>query len=244
MFNFKSQLLGIAAVLPVVAAGLMTSAGSAQAAALTGDFSFVGGTTYNPFASSTVKLTKDALTFTPQPITPIGISSQSGNFSGFNSANIGNIISFSGNTADNPFLDLGNLEFFGFPTPGQIFPGANTASLTDNLNTFTLQSSDYKISQSGANVSIDVELWGFFTSATGEISKGAGNITFQKNDTTVTSVTNLLNGGGILTSESGGGLTFSGAAFTAKVPEPTTMLGLGLVAAGMTVARRRKAVTA
>ncbi|WP_071188244.1 PEP-CTERM sorting domain-containing protein [Trichormus sp. NMC-1] len=240
MFNFKSQLLGAAAVLPIAAAGLFTSAGSAQAAALVGDFSFNGGTTVNPFASSTVKLTKDALYFEPQPITPVAIASQSGNFSSFNSANIGNIISFSGDTADNPFLDFGNLTI-----PGLILPAESTASLTDSLNTFTLKSSDYKVEQSGANVSINVELWGFFTSATGEISKGAGNITFQKNNTTVLAVNTLLNNGETLTSASGSGLTFSGAAFTAKsTPEPTTMLGLGLVAAGMTVARRRKAVTA
>ncbi|WP_016950675.1 PEP-CTERM sorting domain-containing protein [Anabaena sp. PCC 7108] len=240
MFNFKSQLLGAAAVLPIVAAGFLGSAGSAEAAALIGDFSFNGGTTVNPFASSTVKLTKDALYFEPQPITPVAIASQSGDFSSFNSANIGNIISFSGDTADNPFLDLGNLTI-----PGIILPAESTASLTDSLNTFTLESSDYKVSQSGANVSIDVELWGFFTSATGEISKGAGNITFQKNNTNVTDVNTLLNGGGTLTTASGSGMTFSGAAFTAtSTPEPTTMLGLGLVAAGMTVARRRKLVKA
>jgi hypothetical protein len=42
MFNFKSQLLGAAAVLPIAAAGLFASAGSAQALALGGSIELNG----------------------------------------------------------------------------------------------------------------------------------------------------------------------------------------------------------
>jgi hypothetical protein len=239
MFNFKSQVLNatLAATvaIPVAAASVFTSVGAAQAAALTGEFNFQGGVTANPFANSLVTLTSDGLTFTPQPITPIGVSTsspqQGGSFTAFNSANIGNIISFANDIADNPFLDFGNLSL-----PGVILPSESTASITDNLNTFTLTSAKYDLKTSGANVAVDVELWGFFTSATGEITKGAGNLTFQVNNTTVNAANTTLANGGSLAN-----LTFSGGAFTTSVPEPTTMLGLGLVGAGMLVSRRRKA---
>jgi hypothetical protein len=233
MFGIKSKVvnatLAASFAIPVATAGMFVSAGSAQAAALYGDFQFQGGTTIEPFAFSQVTLTKDALTFTPQPITPIGLGSITGNFADFNTGNIGNIISFSSNIAENPLIDLGSV-----PIPGLINPGNNTASLTDNKNTFTLTSANYSIAESGANVAIDVRLWGFFTSATGEISNGAGNLTFQYNNKSVKEVNDILAGGGSLDK-----LSFSGGAF-ATVPEPTTLLGLGAIGAVMAVSRRRK----
>ncbi|MBW4644116.1 MAG: PEP-CTERM sorting domain-containing protein [Goleter apudmare HA4340-LM2] len=242
MFNFKSQVLNatLAATvaIPVAAASLFTSASSAQAAALTGEFDFDGGTTINPSSSSLVTLTSNGLTFTPQPLTPVSISTSSptlgGSFTAFNSASIKNF-SFSNNT-EQLLLDFGNLSLFGSPSPGVIVnPLTDTSSITDGKDTFTLTSSKYKLSQDGANVNIGVELWGFFTSATGEKTKGAGNLTFQKNNTTVEQATEILKNGSLAN------LAFSGGAFTTTVPEPTTMLGLGLVGAGMLVSRRRKA---
>jgi hypothetical protein len=237
MFGLKSTVINatLAATfaIPVATAGMFASAGSAQAAALTGALQIKAGTTISPFASSNVTLSKDALTFNPQPITPIAleedVNKPSGSLSNFNTANIGNIISFSEKNWDNPFMDLGNLNL-----PGIILPGEDTSSITDNQNTFTLTSSYYSLNNSGFNVAIDVVLEGFFTSATGEISKGAGNLTFQANDMTVEKVNTLFSGGGSLKN-----LFFTGATF-ATVPEPATMLGLGLVGVGMAVSRRRK----
>lgn len=245
MFNFKSQVLNatLAATvaIPVATASLLTSAGSAQAAALTGEFSFNGGFTQSPSATSVVTLKKDSLIFTPDSIlagvtgaksTPVAITSQTGSFSIFNSAGIGDIISFTNNTVQNPFLDFGSLT-----EPGRVGTGENTSSLRDNKNTFTLESAKYTLSQitNSKNLSLEVTLFGYFTSASGEITQGQGNLTFQKNNTTLTQANTILANGGSLAN-----LTFSGAAFTTSVPEPTTMLGLGLVGAGMLVSRRRK----
>ncbi|HYX18190.1 MAG TPA: PEP-CTERM sorting domain-containing protein [Nostoc sp.] len=236
MINFKSKLLNatlaVTAAIPLATAGLFTSAGSAQAAALSGAIQFGDGLTASPLAtSSAIELFQDALTFTPQPITPIGITtgSATGNFSAFNSGNIGNIISFSSKVADNPFIDFGSLTL-----PGLILPGEDTSSLTDGLNTFTLTSTTRSLIQSGLNVAIDVALFGFFTSATGEKSNGGGNLTFQVNDTSVDSVNSILSGGGSIKN-----LSFSGGTF-ATVPEPAALLGLGAVGAVMAMSRRRK----
>jgi hypothetical protein len=246
MISLKSKLLNAtlaaAAALPLAAAGLFTSVGSAQAASLTGEFSFNGGVTVNPFGSSLVTLKKDSLTFTPDSIiadsngvksTPVGVAAQTGSFLGFNSASIRDIISFASDTAQNPFLDLGNLTI-----PGTILPGESTASLADGKNIFTLTSSDYKISQTGANITIAVDLWGYFTSATGETTKGAGSLSFQRNNTTVAQANTILN----TTGGSLANLTFSGSTFTTSVPEPAALLGLGAVGAVMVMSRRRRSV--
>ncbi|MBH8552433.1 PEP-CTERM sorting domain-containing protein [Nostocaceae cyanobacterium CENA357] len=226
MTTFKSRVLN--AALAAVA-GTFTFANSAEAAALKGDFQLVSGLTTSPFSFSLVELSKTSLTFTPQPITPIGLAHTTGSFTSFNSGNIGNIIQFSALSADNPFIDFGQLTI-----PGVIQPGDNTASLVDKINTFTLQSASYSIAPSGSNVSIDVALNGFFTSALGEIFKGSGNLTFQANSTTVGSVNSILNSGGSLKN-----MSFSGGLF-ATVPEPATVLGLGIVGAAMVMSSRRK----
>lgn len=237
MIGIKSKLLNatlaaIAALPLATAGGMFSFTESAQAVALNGEIQFTGGFTVSTNASSQITFSQDALTFTPQPITPFKIDSTKGNFSDFNSGNIGNIISFSSKLAENPFIDFGSLGI-----PGVILPGDNTTSLTDGLNTFTLTSASYSLAQSGLNVGIDVALFGFFTSKTGEISNGGGNLTFQANNTDVNSVKSILSKGNSISN-----LSFSGGVFTTSVPEPAALLGLGAVGGVMVMSRRRKSV--
>ncbi|MBD2528044.1 PEP-CTERM sorting domain-containing protein [Nostoc flagelliforme FACHB-838] len=250
MIGFKSKLLNvtlaITAAIPLATAGLFTFVDSAQAAALTGELSFDGGKSKtiigNPFLKSLVTLKKDSLIFTPDSIiqdsngvksTPVALSAQTESFLGFNSASIRDIISFNNNTVQNPFLDLGNL-----PSDGDVLPGDDTASLADGIDIFTLTSSDYKITQTDANVTIAVSLRGYFTSATGEKTNGAGSLSFQKNNITLAQANSILDtANGSLEY-----LTFSGGTFTTSVPEPAALLGLGAVGAVMAMSRRRKSV--
>jgi PEP-CTERM motif len=215
MFNFKSQLLGAAALLPIAAASLLGSADSAQAAALVGDFSLAG--------SGNATLSLDSLTFNNPTTFNIIDDGTVDSFTGFTLGDIGNIISFDTESADNPWLDL----------------GTNAGSIADGLNTFELTTAEYLTRQNGAFVAIDVTVHGIFKSATGELSEGQAFLTLQK-----VGNKNAIDGA-LASGTSIAGLTYSGVTFaTASTPEPTTMLGLGLVAAGMTVARRRKSVTA
>ncbi|MDJ0510766.1 MAG: PEP-CTERM sorting domain-containing protein [Crocosphaera sp.] len=105
-----------------------------------------------------------------------------------------------------------------------------------NGNVFNLESAEIgQVMQSGDNVSLDIILEGIFESADGDESQGAGNITLQFNDTTASAVSQQLENGEELMAQ------FSGALFskTEKVPEPTTLFGLGVVAAGLVVTRRQ-----
>lgn len=181
-----------------------------------------------PGGISTVTLNSEALTlpeldFNPEP-TPIGITSNTGIFAGFDTASIEDIISFGPPTnANNPFIDFGN--------SGLLVPGVSTpfnSSIDDDTEIFHLNEASYSLKQSGFNVSIDVALFGFFYIG-GEMYDGAGNLTFQTNNTTVAEVEQLLLDGGSLSN-----MTFSGALFTATtgtttgmVPEPLTILGAG-----------------
>jgi hypothetical protein len=215
------------AFIPATLFGLLTLTDSASAAALTGEFQLGVGSIFNG-VTSTVSLTSDSLIFSPQPTTPIAITSQIGSFTPFNTASINNILSFSSDTAENPFIDFGHTAI-----PGIIgLSSGDNASIIDGLNTFTLQSSSYNLEQSGSNVAVDVVLAGFFTSADGDVSQGEGNLTFQINNNSVSRVQQRLNNGISIS-----GLTFSGGLFTTNttsVPEPgsaAALLALGLVGA-------------
>jgi hypothetical protein len=219
-------------VVPIALTAIAASSQSAQAGALTGSFHLDGGYTVggNP-DSSIVTLSKNQLIFTPDP-TPVALSLQTGDFAPFNSASIKDILSF-GTTfvAENPFLDFGYIDIPG--TLGLGLPGEG--SITDGVETFTLSKAKYELKQSGANVAIDVALWGDFLIG-GVSSKGAGNLSFQTNNTTVAAVQSLLDNGGSLDA------SFSGALFTAAdVPESSpvlSLLGLGVVGAGAVLRKR------
>lgn len=235
--NFLNRTT-IAAVLSLSTVGLLAGADSASAAALTGKFQLDGGITI-PTGNSLISLSADSLIFSPQPTTPVAIAAQTGSFTSFNTANIGSIISFSSLNAENPFLDFGTTNISGLVglTPG------DSASITDKINIFTLQSADYKLEDTITNnkvtgTSVSVAIQGFFTSATGETSKGEGNLTFQIAGDGASVVQAKLDAGNSINN-----LAFSGAVMsTTSVPEPTTNLGLlvlGLMGAS-TVVKRKK----
>ncbi|MEH2063558.1 MAG: PEP-CTERM sorting domain-containing protein [Nostoc sp.] len=215
MIDFKSRLLNatlaVTVALPLATAGLFTSAGSAQAVALTGDFSLTG--------DGTASLLADSLTFnTPNTFT---ISSDpdltTGGFSAFTKGSIGNIISFNSTLATNPFLDL----------------GTNPATIGDGLNTFAVTSATYTLTQANSNlVSINVITDGFFKSASGDISQGQGIFTLQAKGTIDSIAADWKKNTAVKA-------TYSSLYF-ATVPEPTTLLGLGAVGAVMAISRRRK----
>ncbi|WP_414755193.1 PEP-CTERM sorting domain-containing protein [Anabaena sp. CCY 9910] len=225
--------------LPVAAASISMSANSAKAAFLQGGFVLSPGTNVG-FGSSSVTLTKNSLEFFPQSITPIAIQPLIGSFTEFNTGNIRNNISFGTPVKpDNLFIDLGSL-----PISGVILPNTDTTSLTDGKNTFTLTNSTYKMIPVGNNVVVDVSLSGFFTGDNpNAITNSVGIISFSIGNTTITDIEEILNKGSGIS-----GLTFSGAFFTnvcgrcGTIPEPATILGLGLVGGAMAISLRRKNV--
>ncbi len=225
----KNQIVASIAALPFALTGLF--AGAANAATF-GEFQLNGGV-LTPFTEATdVSLKREGidLNFDPEPVTPIGIVNATGMFTGFDTGNIQDIISFGPPVeVENPFIDFGN------STSGA--PGVTTLpneSITDGEQVFNLKRADYQLSQSGANVAVDIFLYGDFV-INGETFKGAGNLTFQENNTTVAAVEQILAAGGSIDD-----MTFSGAAFTASTPEPTALFGLGVVATGLVASRRKK----
>lgn len=219
-----TSTLGASLTGTVITIALSTT--SVNAASMN-QFQLSGGRLF-PGGISTVTLNSETLTlpeldFNPEP-TPTGITSNTGIFAGFDTASIKDIISFGPPTiANNPFIDFGNSDF-GVPS----LSTPDNSTINDATETFHLETASYSLKQSGSNVSIDVALFGFFDIG-GEIYDGAGNLTFQTNNTTVAEVEQLLADGDSLIN-----MTFSGALFTATtgtttavVPEPLTILGLG-----------------
>ncbi len=229
-----NKIVASLAAIPFALAGVFAGTGAANADPLVGEFQLNPALNAPLFENSSVFLTKDALYFKPEP-TGVIIDSSSpnaGSFTAFNLAVVSEILSFGPPTdAVNPFLD------FGFATPPILSDDpTEQPSVFDGLNVFNLDEASYELMQNGANVSIQVELWGDFVSETGEVTKGAGNLTFQYNNSTVAELQAKLDSDGEIDD-----MTFSGGLFaTASTPEPTTLFGLGVVAAGLTVSRRKK----
>ena len=245
----KNQIVASIAALPFALGAVFAGAGVANASDddFYGEFQLNGGILipFNPADTTDVSLSESGinLDFDPEPITPIGIVNNTGIFTGFDTAQIQDIISFSPNLqVENPFIDFG--------TTDSIAPGITTSSndsITDGENVFILEAADYQLTQSGANIAIDVSLFGDFV-IDGETYEGAGNLTFQYNNITVAEAEEILSNGGSLDD-----MAFSGALFSAEdivggvspesplpVPEPTVLFGLGVVAAGLVTSRRKK----
>jgi hypothetical protein len=217
MFNFKSQLLGVAAALPVAAAGLLGSAGSAQA--YTGGFSFDGDAT-NATLSNTAGQTKfDFFPIAPNTLNRIELGAKFGSFALDTHGTIFDVTSPSG--LPSLFIDIDGLN-----------DGSKELTLTQLLSpTFTSV-------LGGVEISFDFH--GLFEDGT----KAVGNIDFTAlgflgsgGKGNVSAVQNAFN------TTTGVSAVFKGVT-VAAVPEPTTILGLGLVGAGMAFANRRKLVKA
>ncbi|AFY50603.1 PEP-CTERM putative exosortase interaction domain-containing protein [Nostoc sp. PCC 7524] len=204
--QFLKAAVATLAALPVAAAGVFTSADSAQAAALKGSF-FLIGDGLASFANN-----GDSLNFLAPNTFTINPAASSGSFTTFTSGTVGNIISFLADTATNPFVDLGGGNTFTVTSASYVVGGTPTSTLSP----------------------IDVTVRGFFTSSTGDLSGGEGLLTLQaigsKPAVEAAIASNLLPG-----------VTYSGV-YLATVPEPATMLGLGVVGAAMFAANRRKKV--
>jgi hypothetical protein len=224
MFNFKSQLLGAAAILPIAAAGLLSSAGSAQALTLNGSIG-INGTAIvpsdgvNPATTSVtfididgVDLTGDFANFTPNldsnTLSITGISISTLNLTRTAVLSVRRATYLTGTYT--PFIDFGERTLDGV-----------TAFLT-----FDLEDTEVTRTWLTSNNISDVTFDGL-----------TGRFNFDG----VTVGTGFLNA-----SLSGLSSTYQLTIVTdlTSIPEPTTMLGLGLVAAGMTVARRRQLVKA
>jgi len=225
----KKAILGSLAVLPLAAAGVLANAGAAEAIALTGIVQFSSETS----PPSLVEITEDTAYFTPNP----------GN------ANIG----FSTGTFDTlEFTEISLLSDEGDPTLVLGASGINklfldfgdgTAADTtdDEKNIFRLTSVADNFTFNTEVVGgipltqIGLSVGGFFVGAGDEITQGAGTLTFQAPGFTQADIENEIADGSF------GDMTFSGAVIgTVDVPEPATILGLGVVAGSLALTRAGK----
>ncbi|MEH2125432.1 PEP-CTERM sorting domain-containing protein [Nostoc sp.] len=223
MINFKSKLLNatLAAsfAIPLATAGMFTSAGSAQAVTLNGSIGLTG-TSIVP--SDGINPAKTSIKFFD-----IDSVDTDGDFKFFSPTLSGTGITI--NTLN--LTKIANLPTVGTTTSatystGVYTPfidfGSRTLGSTTALLTFDLDDSVVtRIRKSTTNIN-DVILDGI-----------TGKFNFNGKTIGVGNLGASLNG---KTSEYH--LTLEAV----SVPEPTTMLGLGLVGAGMVMSRRRKSV--
>ncbi|MBP0022290.1 MAG: PEP-CTERM sorting domain-containing protein [Cyanobacteria bacterium SBLK] len=224
-----SKVAKAAIALPLVTASLAFNAASAEAGALSGSFQI--GSLFTK-----LNLSKDGLDFSNPYTDPaeVLISGATGDFVGFNSAFIADLIPID--ATPTPFLDLS--VAIPFPDAQKSADGKYVFNVT--------QSSGLIVTQEEAGVlGINVELDGVFRVDANDASlgqsKGQSILTFQLAEAgiTVTSFERRLASGEIFSD-----LTFSGAAFTATedVPEPGAILGLLAVGgiAGTTMCKQKE----
>ncbi|MDZ8089333.1 MAG: PEP-CTERM sorting domain-containing protein [Nostoc sp. DedQUE12b] len=219
MINFKSKLvnatLAATFAIPLATAGMFTSAGSAQAVTLNGSIG-LNGTSIVP--NDGINPATTSIKF----VDVDGVDAYD-DFAAFlptlsgagitiNTLNLTKIANLSSTTAT---------YSTGVYTPFINF-GSRTLGSTTALLTFDLDDS-----------------------VVTRIRKSATNI----NDVVLDGITGKFNFNGKTIANGNLGASLSGAASTyhltldaVSVPEPTTMLGLGLVGAGMVMSRRRKSV--
>jgi PEP-CTERM motif len=223
MFNFKSQLLGIAAVLPVAA--VVSFAGSAQAANIVGSLAFSDGT--DNWYSQVAPGAGDVFSVTFNPGSINLVTTQDGFFTPpFNGDPVQGLAPSTGNFEYVSTVSDGTTNRYTYKlTNNLVFEYTNGAKLTWGVGT------EFVGFQNATN-SLQFDLAPNQTvplvENIGETDFSLFASTFQFSDT----------------SAAAGG-TYNGSVdLTVSVPEPTTMLGLGLVASGMVMARRRKLVKA
>ncbi len=213
----KNAIIASLASIPFAVAGVF-SAGAANAAALTGHFGFDGidnPTSYVGFDTSMIDFKTSPAGGDPQISIKNFSPVSSGSFLGFNSAYIYDA-TFGG--VPSLFMDLGAEDGLDTLTVTGFMPGSHFGY--------------YDLVDKGATTDVNLGFWGEFTSATGEVSNAEGSLTFQYAGT-FAETKSALESGQMLNG------TFSGAVI-AGVPEPTTMLGLGVVAAASAFGLKKK----
>lgn len=207
----KKAILGALAVLPLAAAGVLANAGAANA--LSGDFQL---TSFDTLAN----ITEDSIDFFEEP-NEVFISFKTGDFEAFNGATINDVTSIDGDMVNNPLLDLGT---FG-----------DLDSQTDGDNVFNVMDvEEFTFANAADGSTLSIGFFGKFVNDTEH--DGSGNLTFQVPDLTAAEAEAVLSGGGTLEN-----VAFSGAFISVEsVPEPATMLGLGVVAGSLALTRAGK----
>ncbi|MEM8605279.1 MAG: hypothetical protein AAGF24_15775, partial [Cyanobacteria bacterium P01_H01_bin.121] len=203
------------------------TASVAEAAALQGSFQ-IGGN------DSTISLSNTGIEFANAFAPEVTVGTATGDFVGFQSAFIEDIIPSNQGSIDN-FLDLSANA-----------PGLN-GNAGDGLFTFDVtQSSGLQFSQTIPNlIGISLTLDGLFENDLGDFSEGQAILTFQIADAgiTVAGLQSRLDNG-----ETFDGITFSGAAFTTEnieaVHEPAGVLGLAALIGGYAVMKHKRSIAA
>lgn len=220
MINLKSKLvnatLAATFAIPLATAAMFTSAGSAQAVSLNGSIGLTGTSVFP--TNEVGNPASTTLKFTDVHVT----SNTSGDFLAFSPTLSGtgitiktlNLTKLPGSTATKATYSTDSYTPF-------IDFGTRTLGSTTSLLTFELDNSVVTRTKF----------------SNGKIGYGVDEITGKFNFNGKTIATGLISG-----SLSKASSTYELTLEAVSVPEPTTMLGLGLVGAGMIMSRRRKSI--
>ncbi|MBE8970148.1 PEP-CTERM sorting domain-containing protein [Nostocales cyanobacterium LEGE 12452] len=219
MINFKSKLLNatLAAsfAIPLATAGMFTSAGSAQAVTLNGSIGLTG-TSIVP--SDGINPGTTSIKF----VDVDGVDTD-GDFTAFSPSLSGTGISI--NTLN--LTKIANIS-------------STTATYSTGVYTPFINFGSRTLGSTTALLTFDLD-----DSVVTRTRKSATNI----NDVILDGITGKFNFNGKTIGVGNLGASLNGATSTyhltleaVSVPEPTTMLGLGLVGAGMIMSRRRKSI--